>query len=656
MGMLWPEKPREKARHSLNEAVRHCRVSLGAERILTEGERITINGEGLVVDAHRLEALKGTGATELVELLRGEFLEGFHIDNAHPFDEWAMVERGRVRDLAANACIASGERALAQGDLASARALAGSALRVHPHAEAAASLGIRAAALDRDSAAALSMFHAFSETLENDLGEKPSIALNELATRVRNTDWQRYSGKYRNLEPTLVGRSNVHDKLFADLTHDMAQGARCFAIIGDPGSGKSRLLTECVERLSLAGAHPAVVRLLETDHDTPWSTLRALMRAGLSGAPGMAGVDPRALETLAGVVPELADRVTPTAPSDHTEVADALLAFVAAVTEETPLVVAIDEAQWADGPTLAALQHVCRVGKDLSLTVVVTSGSTLKEAHDLVALVERIDRDYGGSTVHLEPFDLEETEQLVRHVASWCTEDDDCNRLARRVSLESGGNVFFSVMLLRDLEKTTRLREDMLEWPPKGSTYDAPLPFSIPSLARFTLVGRVSRLSDDADAVVRAASMTGASVDVDLIMHLTGCDRPTVETSLDELERERLIGFTGNRYVFNGRLLPEIIRSECIRRGEQRRIREHAIEFLESKSDVESQALRAELLALTAKHEAALDSALGIVESAVEAGAFRTARRVLGTAERAAIKAESDKQVLVEALRDRLAG
>ena len=656
MGMLWPEKPRENARHSLNEAVRRCRASLGAGRILTERERITINREGLVVDAHRLQSLDETDAAGLVALLRGEFLEGFHIDNAQSFDEWAMVERGRLRDVGANACLASGGRALAQGDLASARALAGSALRVHPHSEAAVSLGMQAAALDHDSAAALSIFHAFAETLENDLGEKPSAALNELATRVRNAEWQRYSGKYKNLEPQLVGRAAVHDLLFADLTDGMGQGARCFAIVGDQGSGKSRLLTECVERLSLGGAHAAVVRLLETDHDTPWSTLRTLMRTGLGDAPGMAGVDTRALETLAGVVPELAERAAPAPSSDQTQVADALLAYVTAVTEETPLVVAVDEAQWADGATLAALQHVCSVGRKLPFIVVVTSGSTLAESPHLVALVERIDREYGGSTVHLEPFDADETEQLVRQEAPWCTEDGDRDRLARRVSLESGGNVFLSVMLLRDLEKTARLKDDMLEWPPEGSTYSAPLPFSIPSLARVALVARLSRLSDDANTVVRSASMTGALVNVDLIMHLTGFDRATVEGAIDELERQRLIGFTGNRYVFNGRLLPEIIRSECVRRGEQRRMRAQAIEFLESNPDVESQALRAELLGMIAQHEEALDSALGIVESAVEAGAFHTARRVLDTAERAVIESESDKQALVEEFRDRLAG
>ena len=238
MGMLWPEKPREKARHSLNEAVRRCRVSLGADRILTKGERIMIERDGLLVDVHRLEAVERDGAGHLTELIRGDFLEGFHIDDAHAFDEWASGERTRVRDLAAQACVTVGERSLSQGDLATARTLAGSALRLHPHAEAAVSLAMRSAALDHDSASALSTYHAFEQKLEDDIGEHPSMALRALAERVRGTDWQRHSGKHRDLEPQLVGRAQIHDRLFADLTAGMRQGARCFRDRWRPGVGQ----------------------------------------------------------------------------------------------------------------------------------------------------------------------------------------------------------------------------------------------------------------------------------------------------------------------------------------------------------------------------------------------------------------------------------
>src|SRR3989304_3470633 len=37
LGLLWPESPEEKARRSLNEAVRTLRLALGNERLVSRG-------------------------------------------------------------------------------------------------------------------------------------------------------------------------------------------------------------------------------------------------------------------------------------------------------------------------------------------------------------------------------------------------------------------------------------------------------------------------------------------------------------------------------------------------------------------------------------------------------------------------------------------
>ena len=217
-------------------------------------------------------------------------------------------------------------------------------------------------------------------------------------------------------------------------------------------------------------------------------------------------------------------------------------------------------------------------------------------------------------------------------------------------------NVLLACLLLRDLDKTSHLKEDLTAWPPKGSTFDAPLPFSIPSMVRVAIVARIARMSEAANTVVRAASVSGVSVDLDLTIHLTGLSRTAVEAALDELERYRLVVHTGNRYVFNGRLLPEVIRAECVGRGEQRRIREKAVQFLAARDDIESQVLCVELFGVDVKHDAALDTALGILESAVTSGAARTAHRALSVAEVAVPHADPGKRAVIESYRERLAG
>src|SRR5207247_10335888 len=43
LGLLWPESPEDKARRSLNEAVRRLRSALGTERLLTRGDTLQLN-------------------------------------------------------------------------------------------------------------------------------------------------------------------------------------------------------------------------------------------------------------------------------------------------------------------------------------------------------------------------------------------------------------------------------------------------------------------------------------------------------------------------------------------------------------------------------------------------------------------------------------
>ena len=657
IGLLWPEKPLDKARHSLNEAIRRFRAALGDRRVATKGDRITLNPVALEVDVQHFDELRARDPIAAVGLLRGEFLEGFHVDDAPAFEEWAAAERTRLRETALALLVETAQAELATGHHAKARELISRALVAHPHSESAAALAILAAALDGDVGSALSVFHKFSCRLKDDLGENPTAQVVELAERVRTEEWKRYSGRYRELEPPFVGRSALHKEMFATVHEALRRGPQCLVIYGDPGTGKSRMLCACAERFALGGATTSVVRLLETDHDARWSTLRALIRAGLVDAPGMPATDPTALAVLASVAPEFATRVEPIAARDVGQVSDALGSLLSAIAEETPVALAIDEAHLADGASIAALCSVWQRTTNVPMTLLITTSRPGPETPDqLATLLGRVGRDIEGTSVRLEAFTAEEMKDLVIAGAPWCSSDDEQDRLARRLALESGGNPFLAVMLLRDLTKASRLKKELVTWPPPGSTYDAPLPFTIPSMVRVAIVARVAYLDADAAAALRAASICGVALDIELIQHLTGLTCERIDAAGDQLERHGFVVFTGERYLFKGQLLPSVIRAECVRRGEQHRLREKAVMFLESREDVESQALRVDLLAADSKREAAFDAAVHVIEAALVAGAERTVRRTLVTAEAAAASDEVTKRSVIESFKRRMAG
>jgi len=651
VGLLWPESLQDKARRSLNEAIRRLRSALGTERLLTRGDALQLNASELEVDIQHFETLRVEGQLRALELLRGEFLEGFHVDDAPVFEDWMGAQRAQIREAATGLLVARAEEQLAVNRYVEARALARRALALDPFSEPARALGMRSAALEGDSIGALALYHDIAERVAREIGETPSAALSALAARIRAGSWQRPGTRHSDLEPPLIGRREAHAQLFARLDRYPREGPACLVIVGDPGSGRTRLLAACTERLALAGATVATARLLESDHDAPWSTLRTLMRGGLQLAPGLTGTDHVGLRVLAGIVPELAERVAPLETHDVAQVSDALASCVGAVAAENPLAVLIDDAQWADGSTLAALRAVSSRDQRFASVLVLTIEHGAELSVDLRALVGSVGREIPGAVVRLEPLTQEDIAALTETTAPWCTGKEERDRLARRVAQESGGNPFLAVTLLHELGQTTSLRQGLVEWPPAGGTLDSSLPIAVSDVVRSAVAARVARLDEDSTAVLRAASIAGDVLDPLVLTEVSGLLGPRVDAALDRLERERFVVFDGGRYRFTGRLIAAVIERECMQVGGRRRLRERYIAALASRDDIDSQLLRAGLL-VSERAPEGFDTAVRVAERALALGAQRTASSAIRTAERAA-GADAERVSLLEALRRR---
>jgi len=221
------------------------------------------------------------------------------------------------------------------------------------------------------------------------------------------------------------------------------------------------------------------------------------------------------------------------------------------------------------------------------------------------------------------------------------------------VAQESGGNPFLAVTLLHDLGQTPSLRQGLVEWPPAGGTLDSSLPIAVSEVVRSAVAARVARLDEDSIAVLRAASIAGDVPDPLLLTEVSGLLGTRVDAALDRLERERFVVFDGGRYHFTGRLISAVIESECMQAGGRRRLRERYIAALASRDDIDSQLLRAGLLAAERAPEA-FEAAVRVGERALALGAQRTASSAIRTAERAAgAGADAERLGRLEGMRRR---
>jgi DNA-binding SARP family transcriptional activator len=635
LGLLWPEGEESAGRHSLNEAIRRLRAHLGADRLRSEGDSVALSDAGLTVDALAFDAAAGIQPRRAISFLTGDFLEGFGLSDAPAFDEWVAGERDRYRAKGVALLVGEGAHSLLDGDTTDACELSRRALALEPYSEPSARLLIRAAAFAGDAAGALATYHAFVARLERELREQPSRELRALADRIRHDRWRGVALRHPDSEVPLV-RRGPHRAALAVVAEALASGARTLIVSGDPGSGRTRLLAECLDYSALEGAALATARPLETDHDAPWSTLRALMRAGLARAPGVAGTDPAALAVLAALVPELAERATPRVPRDRAEVAASVGALLRSLADETPLVLAIDDAQFADGATIGALHAaISELDPAPILLIITTPGVARSGPPELLTLRASVGGTVPGRAVRLDPLSLEEVRELVRAGATWCTDEAGRDRLARRIAFETAGNVFLAVTLLRALEESAALRQDALAWPAPEATLDSPLPISVPALARMAITARVTRLDEASQRVLATASVVGLAIDPELMASLTGMPQSRVEDLLPPLERLAFVVFDGERYAFVAPLVAQVVRGEFLTPGQQRTLRQRMVGLLAMRTDLESRILRIEFQARVEPGREVLNQAIAVAREALASGARRTATRALAAAERA---------------------
>lgn len=643
MGLFWGESTQDRARGALNETLRRLRTFLGDQRVLSEGTAVVLHDEGLAVDALRVMTLADRAPHEAVVLLRGEFLEGFNVKRAQELEEWMSAERRRFSTLRVGVLIKSGEQRLSEGRAGAAADLAQQALQSAPHSEAAIALLMRALDVAGDSSASLAAHREFTERLEREVRERPSKALVALAERIRSGSSRHGPTPNTPRVAPLAGRSTVHRDAFETV---VAGGPHTIVIAGPSGMGRSRLLAECVARSVLAGARTARARQFESDHDARWSLLRQLCRAGLAEAPGLAGARPEALAVLAALVPELSQRFPAHEVHDVAQVGAALAAVLTAVADESPWCLAVDDAHWADGASIAALHAAMASLERAAVTLVVTVATDVGDVpRELQQLQAAVGLGLPGVAVRLDPLAHEDVRSLVTALAPWCDDDDKRDRLARWLAIETGGSPLLVVTLLAAFEKDTRFRENS-SFPRPNETDVTRLPFSVPKLAYMGVKLRIGELDKDEQAVLSAAAIGGLGLDLGLIAVLSERSESDVERALPGLERRHLVKYDGTRYAFVAALVVEVVRAECLTAGQRRRMESQAIAALAGRADLESQALRCELLARIESSPAALSFVVATLRAAQDAGAVRLARRVRAAGDEMASRGGLDRREL----------
>ena len=306
------------------------------------------------------------------------------------------------------------------------------------------------------------------------------------------------------LSSPLVGRDRQLDALSA--TFDAAvrdRGCHLVTVLGAAGAGKSRLVEEFTDTL---GEEAAVLRgrcLPYGESITYWPLSEVVrdLAGDVSGAPSdrvraalTAALrdDPKA-DLIADILAEAIGLGGPGYPTEKIFWAARRLFEVLA--QERPLVVVLDDLQWAEPTFLDLVGHVADLSRGAPLVLMCMARPELLDGCP----------GWGGgklnaASILLEPLPPEESRELVENLVAALTPD-----ASARIGAACEGNPLFAEELLAMLMDDGLLRRERGRWALSEVKGALPVPPTIQAL----LGARLDRLPEAERALITRISVEG---------------------------------------------------------------------------------------------------------------------------------------------------
>ena len=332
----------------------------------------------------------------------------------------------------------------------------------------------------------------------------------------------------------VVGR-DAEMQTMTDAAKRVAEGngREVLLISGEAGLGKTTLVAEAARAAFDAGA-VVLFGHCEEDLTNPYQLFAEALRHYVTHAPEvqlLAHVKEHGSE-LSRLVPALASRIPDLQPSKATDTDTeryllfaAVVGLLSKVSQDQPVVVVLDDLQWADRGSLLLLCHLTAAEQAMRVLVIGTyRDNELSQANALRETLGVLRRQSAVSRIELAGLDDSDVVSFLEAAAGQTLEDAGVN-LAHAVYRETDGNPFFVSQVLRHLSEIGAIYQDTTgRWAVDGSLEQIALPDSV----REVVGGRVVRLGKDAERALSMAAVIGRDFDLDLLAKATN-------TSEDEL-------------------------------------------------------------------------------------------------------------------------
>ncbi len=393
-------------------------------------------------------------------------------------------------------------------------------------------------------------------------------------------------------EQRFVARQAQLDELDGFLNHALTGHGQVAFVVGEAGSGKTALITEFARRTQ--EAHKDLVFAIgncnaQTGIGDPYLPFREIL-AQLTGdvaaklaqgaitqenARRLRGLVGLSIDTLVKFGPDLinvlvpgsalvakvgtfvAEKVgwpdklkklveskaaQPAGPAlDQSNIFEQTTNVLRALAAQKPLVLVLDDLQWADSASTSLLFHLGRrIGESRLLVLGAYRPEEVElgrggERHPLEKVLAEFKRYFGDVWVDLDQAEKEEARQFVDALL-----DLEPNRLGpsfrRALVQHTGGHPLFAVELLRDMQEQGDLERDAAGCWAEGSSLDWD---ALPARVEGVIEERIGRLQEELRETLTVGSVEGEQFTAEVIARVRKVDERAVVGRLsNQLDRQ----------------------------------------------------------------------------------------------------------------------
>ena len=552
LGLLWPTLERTAAQQSLRTTLHGLKQALGESLIVDEDQLglspavdvdVRVFEHQLTRPAPDLDALRAA-----LDLYQGEFLEGFSVSGAPEFDDWLMSRSEQYHRLAVRGLTTLAGLYEGRGDYTTALDALDRSLRLDPLQEDVQRSALRLHYLSGDRAGAIRRYDHLRKLLDDEMGVPPMAETRALYDAILN-ETPSAAALTPVLPPPTPPPAHVAPRTAPALLpftgraaelHTLAawmaqQPHKLVLVEGEPGIGKTRLVEEFIaasERLAVIGsAHeleqglpyqPIIEGLRGLVNSSDWTLCCDELRARLPDVWR---------SEMARLLPELMpDQPLSVTVPDEARLWEAMRQFLQVLAQHRPLVVFIDDLQWADSATLALLGYLVRKTASPALVYMATArtASTPAPHTALLQVLIRTDQLVQMSLARL-------TAEDVAAIAEQLSPDFG-HPLAGWLLRASEGNPYVLAEMVRHARHNAILQADGTVNLSQLSTSPV-VPHTIYSLIQT----RLAQLSDPARRMLDAAVVIGREFAFDVAYRTAGVSEMAALNALDELHLAGII-------------------------------------------------------------------------------------------------------------------